>query len=60
MSWILSGTIGLTLAANIHSVLGMDVSTQAIADATYNAQLNGKVAPVGFLFGSAILTYLPR
>uniref|UniRef100_A0A131Z2S6 tRNA (uracil(54)-C(5))-methyltransferase n=1 Tax=Rhipicephalus appendiculatus TaxID=34631 RepID=A0A131Z2S6_RHIAP len=36
-----TGTIGLTLASQLHSVFGMDVSAQAIEDANYNAQLNG-------------------
>ncbi|XP_077554051.1 tRNA (uracil-5-)-methyltransferase homolog B-like [Haemaphysalis longicornis] len=36
-----TGTIGLTLARQLHTVLGMDVSAQAIEDATHNAQLNG-------------------
>ncbi|XP_075746752.1 tRNA (uracil-5-)-methyltransferase homolog B isoform X2 [Rhipicephalus microplus] len=47
-----TGTIGLTLAPRLHSVFGMDVSTQAIEDANYNAQLNG-ISNVQYQVGRA-------
>lgn len=36
-----TGTIGLSLARRAHSVVGIDVSVAAIADAKYNAAFNG-------------------
>ncbi|XP_077513306.1 tRNA (uracil-5-)-methyltransferase homolog B-like isoform X2 [Amblyomma americanum] len=52
-----TGTIGLTLARQLHSVFGIDVSAQAIEDAAYNAQLNAcrlristRAAPTAYCF----------
>ncbi|KAH7965853.1 hypothetical protein HPB49_011447 [Dermacentor silvarum] len=47
-------TIGLSLARQLHSVFGMDVSAQAVEDAVYNAQLNG-ISNVQYQVGRAEL-----
>ncbi|EEC16147.1 tRNA uracil-5-methyltransferase, putative [Ixodes scapularis] len=47
-----TGTIGLTMARGIHSVFGMDASSQAVEDASYNAQLNG-ITNARFVAGRA-------
>lgn len=49
-----TGTIGLSLARQLHSVFGMDVSAQAVEDAVYNAQLNG-ISNVQYQVGRAEL-----
>lgn len=36
-----TGTIGLSLARRAHSVVGIEMNESAVADARYNAQLNG-------------------
>ena len=36
-----TGTIGLSLAAKAHSVVGIEMSEEAVADAVHNAQING-------------------
>ncbi|XP_040062557.1 tRNA (uracil(54)-C(5))-methyltransferase homolog-B isoform X2 [Ixodes scapularis] len=47
-----TGTIGLTMARGIHSVFGMDASSQAVEDASHNAQLNG-ITNARFVAGRA-------
>lgn len=45
-----TGTIGLSLAARAHSVVGIELNESAVADATFNASLN-KIHNALFLAG---------
>jgi tRNA/tmRNA/rRNA uracil-C5-methylase (TrmA/RlmC/RlmD family) len=41
-SFIPSGTIGIVTSSFVERVLGVDVVREAVQDAEYNAQLNGR------------------
>lgn len=45
-----TGTIGLSLAHRVHSVVGIEMNESAVADAEYNARLNG-ISNASFIVG---------
>lgn len=47
-----TGTIGLSMAKKAHSVVGLEISEEAVADAEHNARLNG-IENASFIVGKA-------